>query len=376
MLAEVSANGPIVVHIRTNDAFFAYAGGIFMGGSGNAGDHALALIGWGTDGGTKYWLVSNSWGARPPAPHPCLLEQLERMHAHTTRPCSVRRGVAVGAGTTWGEGGFGRIVRGRDVMGIESGDGAFAVKLAAVQAQPCAGLPPCLNGGARDSSCKCVCGSDYVGDQCERCALRCAGESSSLDTASCKCKCGVGYFGKACDSFVLGFWCRIPPISPRLCSALLCAAWRLGPAKRGSARLGSAWRAVAGKQSAHGRRRASTSRSTWARSCGTARPSSLNMPASRRRRAHRDRRTDSRRRMHRSCGRSTCRMSGGQPAPNRNPTPIPCAPTHGLKFLVDEWHYASGGMAASAACGMPLRPLCRCFSRPLYVCTCTAPRPP
>ena len=89
MLAEVSANGPIVVHIRTNDAFFAYAGGIFMGGSGNTGDHALALIGWGTDGGTKYWLVSNSWGARPPAPHPWLLEQLQRMHAHTTRPCSV-----------------------------------------------------------------------------------------------------------------------------------------------------------------------------------------------------------------------------------------------------------------------------------------------
>jgi hypothetical protein len=52
------------------------------------------------------------------------------------------------------------------------------------------------------------------------------------------------------------------------------------------------------------------------------------------------------------------------------------ARTHGLKFLVDEWHYASGGMAASAAGGMPVRPLCRCFSRPLYVCTCTAPRPP
>jgi hypothetical protein len=27
MLAEISANGPIVAHIRVNSAFFAYAGG-------------------------------------------------------------------------------------------------------------------------------------------------------------------------------------------------------------------------------------------------------------------------------------------------------------------------------------------------------------
>jgi hypothetical protein len=30
-----------------------------MGGSGNSGDHALALIGWGSERGTPYWLVSN-----------------------------------------------------------------------------------------------------------------------------------------------------------------------------------------------------------------------------------------------------------------------------------------------------------------------------
>ena len=41
------------------------------------------------------------------------------------------------------------------------------------------------------------------------------------------------------------------------------------------------------------------------------------------------------------------------------------ARTHGLKFVVDEWHYASGGMAASATGGMPVRPLCRCFCQPL-----------
>ena len=46
-----------------NDAFLNYTGGIFIDASGTTSqDHAISLVGWGVENGTKYWIGRNSWG--------------------------------------------------------------------------------------------------------------------------------------------------------------------------------------------------------------------------------------------------------------------------------------------------------------------------
>ena len=69
-----------------------YAGGIYLRHkttneplAGGARWHAVRIVGWGTENGTKYWKVANSWN-----PY-------------------------------WGEQGYFRIVRGTNECGIESG---------------------------------------------------------------------------------------------------------------------------------------------------------------------------------------------------------------------------------------------------------------
>ena len=49
------------------------------------GMHAVRIVGWGVDDGTKYWTVANSWNEE------------------------------------WGEDGYFRIEQGRDVLAIEAG---------------------------------------------------------------------------------------------------------------------------------------------------------------------------------------------------------------------------------------------------------------
>ena len=65
--------------------FEDYAGGIYQRTTGKpAGGHAVKIVGWGVENGTKYWKVANSWN-----PY-------------------------------WGEKGYFRIVRGTNEGGIES----------------------------------------------------------------------------------------------------------------------------------------------------------------------------------------------------------------------------------------------------------------
>eukprot|EP00026_Physarum_polycephalum_P014762 Phypoly_transcript_15313.p1 GENE.Phypoly_transcript_15313~~Phypoly_transcript_15313.p1 ORF type:complete len:301 (+),score=37.42 Phypoly_transcript_15313:52-903(+) len=85
MMAEIFARGPIVCIIAVTPALESYTGGIFNDTTGARGDdHAISVVGWGTDGTTPYWIVRNSWG------------------------------------TFWGERGWFRIVQGVDNLGIES----------------------------------------------------------------------------------------------------------------------------------------------------------------------------------------------------------------------------------------------------------------
>ena len=55
-------NGPVTVAFTVYSDFENYAGGVYVHTTGKmAGGHAVKLMGWGTDSGTDYWLVANSW---------------------------------------------------------------------------------------------------------------------------------------------------------------------------------------------------------------------------------------------------------------------------------------------------------------------------
>jgi len=60
--SEIMTNGPVTVAFTVYSDFENYAGGVYVHTTGKmAGGHAVKLMGWGTDSGTDYWLVANSW---------------------------------------------------------------------------------------------------------------------------------------------------------------------------------------------------------------------------------------------------------------------------------------------------------------------------
>jgi cathepsin X len=84
-MMQALQDGPIVCGVHADDQFEAYSGfGIYNDTSGQtAENHAISLVGYGTENGEDYWIGRNSWG------------------------------------TSWGYYGFFRIVRGTNNMGIE-----------------------------------------------------------------------------------------------------------------------------------------------------------------------------------------------------------------------------------------------------------------
>jgi cathepsin B len=59
---EIMKNGPVSAAFQVYEDFLAYTGGIYHHVTGQAvGGHAVKLIGWGEEGGQKYWLLLNSW---------------------------------------------------------------------------------------------------------------------------------------------------------------------------------------------------------------------------------------------------------------------------------------------------------------------------
>lgn len=82
---ELATNGPVESAFTVYADFVHYKTGVYAHTTGSQlGGHAIKIIGYGTDSGTDYWLVQNSWT------------------------------------TTWGDGGYFKIKAGGDECGIES----------------------------------------------------------------------------------------------------------------------------------------------------------------------------------------------------------------------------------------------------------------
>merc|ERR1712215_567986 len=58
----VFKNGAVIVAVQARGAFREYKTGIFDGCTGVNPDHAVTVVGYGTESGVDYWLIKNSWG--------------------------------------------------------------------------------------------------------------------------------------------------------------------------------------------------------------------------------------------------------------------------------------------------------------------------
>jgi hypothetical protein len=62
-LQAAVAQGPVSIAIEADQSGFQfYKSGVFSGTCGTKIDHGVLVVGYGTDGGSEYWKVKNSWG--------------------------------------------------------------------------------------------------------------------------------------------------------------------------------------------------------------------------------------------------------------------------------------------------------------------------
>jgi len=137
----IMTDGPVEAAFDVYADFFNYQSGVYQHRTGGLeGGHAVRVIGWGTENGTPYWLVANSWG------------------------------------TDWGMSGYFKILRGSDECGFEEAMCAGAVTGNNAQADPsttagptcppntCQSGETCCNAGGGNWGCcpmpNAVCCSD------------------------------------------------------------------------------------------------------------------------------------------------------------------------------------------------------------------------
>lgn len=65
MQMGLMAHGPLTAAMRVYADLYYYKSGVYSHVRGDfVGYHAVEITGWGAEGGTEYWIVSNSWGTR------------------------------------------------------------------------------------------------------------------------------------------------------------------------------------------------------------------------------------------------------------------------------------------------------------------------
>lgn len=91
---ELYENGSVEASFTVYEDFLTYKSGVYQHVTGSAlGGHAIKILGWGVENGTKFWLCANSWNDE------------------------------------WGDGGFFKILRGNNECGIERSVNAGVPKL-------------------------------------------------------------------------------------------------------------------------------------------------------------------------------------------------------------------------------------------------------
>jgi len=58
----VVEHGAVQAGVRSAGPFQEYSGGVFAGCTSDNTDHAVTVVGFGTDNGVDFWLIKNSWG--------------------------------------------------------------------------------------------------------------------------------------------------------------------------------------------------------------------------------------------------------------------------------------------------------------------------
>merc|ERR1711973_269230 len=138
----VYEHGAVVSTIKSEGPFQDYKGGIFAGcPAGDAVDHVITVVGYGTERGVDYWLVKNSWSE------------------------------------TWGEQGYFRIKRGVNMCGI--GRSMAVVKCSRTSGStdpPLTTKKPCMNKFSNcDDLARTSCYQSHIAEGCPKACGLCDG---------------------------------------------------------------------------------------------------------------------------------------------------------------------------------------------------------